>query len=37
LQQGQNFTEDKIILRYKESGDKLDLLSCFNSATSINL
>jgi hypothetical protein len=30
-------TEDKIILRYEKSGDKLGLLFFFNSAVSINL
>jgi hypothetical protein len=30
-------TEDKIVLRYENSGDKLDLLSLFNSVVSQNL
>jgi hypothetical protein len=32
-----DITEDKIVLRYEKSGDKLDLISLFNSAASINL
>jgi hypothetical protein len=32
-----NITEDKIVLRCEKTGDKLDLLSFFNSAVSINL
>jgi hypothetical protein len=32
-----NTTEDKIVLRYENSGDKLDLLSFFNSVVSLNL
>jgi hypothetical protein len=32
-----NTTENKIVLRYENSGDKLNLLSIFNSAVSLNL
>jgi hypothetical protein len=32
-----NTIEDKTVLRYEKSGDKLDLLSFFNSAVPINL
>ncbi len=31
-----NATEDKIVLRYQKSGDKLGLLPFFNSAASLN-
>jgi hypothetical protein len=32
-----NITEDKIVLRYEKSGVKIDMLSFFNSAVSLNL
>jgi hypothetical protein len=32
-----NTAENKIVLRYENSGDKLDLLSFFNSPVSLNL
>jgi hypothetical protein len=37
LTRSTNITEDKKVLRYEKSENKLDLLSFFNSAVSMNL